>query len=130
MRVGIYNAMLIFLCQNYWLWQIVLTASAVFTLFTETCFAFLVWNRKWRPVMVSCSVLLHLGIGLIMGLTVFSLFMLTMVLAFVPPDTMRAYVDGLGEWFGRLRGKTAQRLGRSRPRNWCSAGRKRWPYPE
>ena len=39
--------------------------------------------------------LLHLGIGLVMGLTVFSLLMLVMVLAFVPPDVMRVFVDEL-----------------------------------
>ncbi|HVS36246.1 MAG TPA: HTTM domain-containing protein [Gemmataceae bacterium] len=105
MRVGVYRAMLVFLSQNFWLWQIVLTASAVFTVFTETCFTFLVWNKKWRPVMVSCSVFMHLGIGLIMGLDVFSLFMLTMVLAFVPPDTIRAYLDQIGGRFLSNRAK-------------------------
>ena len=53
--------------------------------------------------MVSCSVLLHLGIGLVMGLSVFSLFMLAMVLAFVPPEVMRIFVDELSDkvrgWF-------------------------------
>ena len=49
--------------------------------------------------MVSCSVLMHLGIGLVMGLVVFSLFMLTMVMAFVPPDQIRLYLDQIGEWF-------------------------------
>ena len=60
--------------------------------------------------MVSCSVLMHLGIGLIMGLSVFSLFMLTMVLAFVPPETMRVFLEDLGEKAGgRFKRKPLQR---------------------
>ena len=106
---GRLRAMLVFLCQNFRLWQIVLTASVIFTLFTETCFTFLVWNKKWRPVMVSCSVFLHLGIGLIMGLVVFSLFMLTMVLAFVPPDVIRVYLDRIGGWFRSSSGRRRRR---------------------
>jgi Vitamin K-dependent gamma-carboxylase len=95
MRVGLYNQLLVFLCQNRWLWEIFMSASVAFTLFTEVCFTFLVWNKRWRPIMVACSVLMHVGIGVIMGLVVFSLFMLTMVLAFVPPDQMRIFVESL-----------------------------------
>ncbi len=101
MRVGLYDQALIFLCNHRPLWEICLTSGVVFTLFTEISFTFLVWGRRWRPFMVSCSVLMHLGIGLIMGLTVFSALMLTMVLAFVPPDVMRVFVDDL---LGKLRG--------------------------
>ncbi len=99
MRVGLYDSYLTFLCQNYWLWQLFMTGGVIFTLFNEICFTFLVWNKKWRPVMVSTSVLMHLGIGLVMGLVVFSLFMFTMVLAFVPPDQIRLYLDQIGDWF-------------------------------
>ena len=103
MRVGLYNWLLLVLCQNYWLWEIVLTASTVFTLFTETCFTFLVWNRKLRPFMVACSVFLHLGIGLLMGLVTFQpVHARAMVLAFVPPDQMRHYVDGIRGWLAGL----------------------------
>jgi hypothetical protein len=96
MRVGLYNELLYVLCRNEWLWQICMTSGVVFTLFTEISFPYLVWSKRWRPFMVSCSVLMHLGIGLIMGLSVFSLFMLVMVLAFVPPETMRAFLDDFG----------------------------------
>jgi hypothetical protein len=101
MRVGLYNELLYFLCQHEWLWQISMTAGVVFTLFTEISFPYLVWSKHLRPFMVSCSVLMHLGIGLIMGLSVFSLYMLVMVLAFVPPETIRAFVDDLGEKMSR-----------------------------
>jgi hypothetical protein len=97
MRVGLYNELLYLLCRNLWLWEICMTAGVAFTLFTEISFTYLVWSKFWRPFMVSCSVLMHLGIGLIMGLSVFSLYMLVMVLAFVPPETMRAFVDEIGD---------------------------------
>jgi hypothetical protein len=100
MRVYLYNEMLIFLCQHLWLWQLFMTGSAIFTLFTEIGFIFLAWRKGWRPIMVTCSVMLHLGIGLIMGLTLFSLLMLVMVFSFVPPDSARIFVDDL---IGRLR---------------------------
>ena len=95
MRVGLYDQALTFLCQHRPLWEMCLTSGVVFTLFTEIGFPFLVWRPRWRPFMLSCSVLLHLGIGLVMGLSVFSLLMLVMVLAFVPPETMRVFVDEL-----------------------------------
>ena len=101
MRVGLYDQALTFLCNYRPLWEICLTSGVVFTLFTEIGFTFLVWGRRWRPFMVTCSILMHLGIGLIMGLTVFSLLMLTMVLAFVPPNVMRVFVDDL---LGKMRG--------------------------
>ena len=108
MRVGLYDRALTFLCNHRPLWEICLSSGVVFTLFTEIGFTFLVWQRRWRPIMVSCSVLLHLGIGLIMGLSVFSLLMLVMVLAFVPPEVMRAFVDDLiAKMRGRLRARSA-----------------------
>jgi hypothetical protein len=102
MRVGLYNQMLVFLTRHRWLWEILLSASAVFTLFTEIGFTFLVWNKKWRPIMLGCSALMHLGIGVIMGLVGFSLFMLTMAASFLPPDQLRPFLLSLGD---SIRGK-------------------------
>jgi Vitamin K-dependent gamma-carboxylase len=119
MRVGLYNELLYLLSRNEWLWQICMTAGVVFTLFTEISLPYLIWSKRWRPFMVSCSVLMHLGIGLIMGLSVFSLFMLVMVLAFVPPETIRAFVDEWGEKVRRLI-KQMRRGRRALPRKrWC-----------
>jgi hypothetical protein len=108
MRVGVYIGFLTFLCQNRWLWELFMTGGVIFTLFTEICFTFLVWNKKWRPVMVTCSILIHLGIGLVMGLVTFSLFMHVMVLAFVPPDQMRRWLDA--QIFERFRGAIQPRV--------------------
>ena len=106
MRVGLYNDALVFLCNHRALWEVCMSSGALFTLFTEIGFPFLVWQRPLRPLMVSCSILMHLGIGLVMGLSVFSLFMMVMVLAFVPPETMRAFVD---DWADKLRGLRAMK---------------------
>ncbi len=88
-----YAAILQFLSQNRLLWELSMSAGCLFTLFVEIGFPFLVWSRKWRWWMVSGSVLLHTGIGVCMGLTTFSLCMLCMVMAFVPPEAVRELID-------------------------------------
>jgi hypothetical protein len=44
-------------------------------------------------LMICASVMMHTGIGIIMGLTTFSLLMLCLVLAFVPAATHHAFVE-------------------------------------
>jgi len=75
--------------SNRWLWEGYMSAGVAFTLFTEIGFSFLVWTRM-RPVMVTCAILLHLGIALNMGLIVFSLFMFALLLgAWMPGSAVR-----------------------------------------
>jgi hypothetical protein len=93
------------LTQHRWLWEVLMGGGVVFTLFTELGFPFLVWLRSFRWVMVCCSVLMHLMIGLIMGLIVFSLFMMVMVMAFIPPAAMRQFLDAAGQRLRRLVGR-------------------------
>jgi len=50
--------------------------------------------------MICFSVLLHLGIGLFMGLTTFSLMMMIFVCSFIPPETIQRAVTAVT---GRLR---------------------------
>lgn len=83
------------LAKTRWLWETAMGAGIVFTLAMELSFAFLVWDRRWRWVMICGSVALHLGIGLFMGLTTFSLMMMIFVCSFVPPETVRRVIDGL-----------------------------------
>ena len=52
-------------------------------------------SRTTYQTVLGFNMLLHLGIGLVMGLSVFSLLMLVMVLAFVPPEVMHVFVDEL-----------------------------------
>jgi hypothetical protein len=97
LRVPLYYDFLVFLCQHRWLWEIAMSSGVIFTLFTELSFAFLVWLKRWRWVMLSCAVLFHTGIGLLMGLVTFSLMMLCLVLSFVPPEASRLFLTRVAE---------------------------------
>ena len=59
-------------------------------------FPFLVWNHKLKWIMICGSIMLHTGIGLLMGLTTFSLCMITLVLSFVPPAFIKNLIDRYG----------------------------------
>src|SRR5262249_30420951 len=87
-----YREWLQFLARHRPLWEVVMTGSAAFTIATEVGFPFLVWTRL-RPWCVLGSVLMHTGIAFTMGLTTFSLFMLCMVLVFVPPEYVRPFLE-------------------------------------
>jgi hypothetical protein len=102
MQVWSYDAFLRFLCAHRWLWELVMTGGVAFTLFTEVGFPFLVWNRKLRWWMIAVAVILHTTIAFAMGLRTFSLLMLTMLCAFVPPDTVESMRSRLRNWAGRL----------------------------
>ena len=65
--------------------------ATLFTLFLELGLPILVWTRL-RPVMVIMSVLLHFGIAVFMGLTVFGLYMFCLVLCYVPARLIRERV--------------------------------------
>jgi hypothetical protein len=84
----LYRGLMTFLAGHRWMWEIFITGGVVYTLCVEIGFPFLVWDRRWRWVMVCGSILLHTGIGLFMGLTAFSLFMLVFVSSFVPPEAI------------------------------------------
>jgi hypothetical protein len=84
-----YRQMMRFLAEHRLLWEVVMEGGSYFTLVLELSFPFLVWNRRLRPLYVTGAFALHTAIALLMGLVTFSLLMATMVLAFVPGETMR-----------------------------------------
>ena len=84
--------------------QLLANVSALFTLAFEIGFAFLIWRRRWRPRLLAAAVLLHLGIGVLMGLGAFGLVMLTACCAFVPPAQCRAVVEVVGRRVRSLAG--------------------------
>lgn len=102
-----YNLMK-FLASHRWLWETLMTLGIGFTLLVEISFPFLVWNPRWRWVMVCCSILLHTGIGLSMGLVSFSLMMMVMVLSFVPGELIAGWCDGVVGAVGRLGSRAAK----------------------
>jgi hypothetical protein len=77
------------LAENRLLYEVTMTTAALFTLSFEISYAFLIWRPRTRWLLLSMAFVLHGLIGVFMGLKTFSLMMLTMNLAFVPPETMR-----------------------------------------
>jgi len=107
MDVSLYLQFVTFLAKHRLLWEIAMTSGVLFTLFVELGFPFLVWNRRIRPYMIMGSVMLHIGIGTIMGLATFSLMMLIMVMSFIPGSVTRWAVYGAWDW---LRGLTPAQI--------------------
>jgi len=67
--------------------------GVAFTFVIELGFPFLVWTRL-RPWMVMGAAGLHFGIGTFMGLIVFSLFMMAMLLCYLPGAAIRERLFG------------------------------------
>jgi len=89
----VYVEFLRFLAEHRFLWELLMVVGTYATVALEISFPFLVWRPKLRWLMVSASILMHTAIGLIMGLSTFSLFMFCLVLAFVPASAHHAFVD-------------------------------------
>jgi hypothetical protein len=71
---------------------------SLFTLLVEIGLPILIWTRL-RPLMVICSAMLHLGIAIIMGLSVFGLYMFALLLCYFPAALIRdriAWAPGAG----------------------------------
>ena len=81
------------LASSRWVWEVFSTLGCLFTLWVELTFIFLVWDMRWRWLVVIGSILMHLGIGLMMGLTTFSIIMLVMVSSFMSAESVRLVVD-------------------------------------
>jgi len=64
-----------------------------FTWGLEITLPFLVWTRL-RPLMIWMAVLLHAGIGVLMGLNLFELLMMVMLLVFFPTGVIRDRLRG------------------------------------
>ncbi len=69
---------------------LVTNALTLTTLWWEVTYPALVWPRLTRPPVLAMAVLVHLGIGLAMGMMEFGLAMIVANLAFVSPATVRA----------------------------------------
>jgi len=90
MNWGVYEDVMVWLCQHRWLWESVCAFGCLFTIVLEIGFIFLVWWRPTRWTMIGGAVILHVGIGMIMGLTTFSLFMMCLLLSFVPAESIHS----------------------------------------
>lgn len=76
------------LTANQLILGIFLVGGTYFTLFFEISYAFLIWNKHTRWLMLFMAVVLHGLIGLIMGLKTFSLMMLVMNAVFLPTSVV------------------------------------------
>jgi hypothetical protein len=94
-----YREGLVYLAKHRPLWEVLMTASAAFTIGLELGFPCLVWTRL-RWLCVFSSILMHVGIAFTMGLTSFGMLMVCMVLAFAPPEYVRPWLES----FRRHRG--------------------------
>jgi hypothetical protein len=65
------------------------------TVFWETFYCTLIWNRFARPIMLWMAVAIHGGIALFLGMITFGVAMIIANLAFVQPATIRSWVDPL-----------------------------------
>ena len=65
-------------------WPVVVSLITLVSLFWELGYAALIWPRLSRPWMLAIAVLVHLGIGLCLGMLTFGMAMLVANLAFWP----------------------------------------------
>ena len=87
-------------------YPIAINILSQFTVLWEMSYAVFVWPRLTRPIVVSLSIPLHLGIALCMGMTTFGLIMIVANVAFLSPDLVRSI---MGRFSGRsspVAGKT------------------------
>jgi hypothetical protein len=63
-----------------------------FIMIFQAAFPILVWNRLARPLMLGLSIIVWASLAPITGLLTFSLLMMVLNLAFVPPQVVRSWL--------------------------------------
>jgi hypothetical protein len=102
LHLRLYRDFVQYMADHLWFRETLLNGGAAFTIVLELSLPFLIWIRRWRPYLIGAAVLLHTGIGVIMGLTTFSLLMLCLLLAFIPGEAVRRALQLSVDW---LRGQ-------------------------
>jgi len=108
MQYEAYMGVLEFLADHRWLWELVMSGMAVFTLVLELGFPFAVWMPQMRLPFVICAILFHTGIGILMGLRMFSFLMCALLLSFLKPGEIRGIFSWIGGWLGLGENSSAQ----------------------
>lgn len=96
-----------------WLYQLLTVGTWVWELF----FSVLIWQSRWRPLMLSLGVLMHLGIGMFMGMWTFGLAMIFLYVAFVPPPVLTLVGQRWRHFWNRLMMNEQHPQSRRRQRN-------------
>jgi uncharacterized membrane protein YphA (DoxX/SURF4 family) len=73
------------------------------TVFWETFYAFLIWPRYTRPLMLIAAFFVHSGIAIFLGMPTFGIAMLIGNLAFLSPSTTQLLVQAPQWLIGALR---------------------------
>ncbi len=79
--------------SNRPLYSVMAAGGVAYTFVIELGFPFLIWTRL-RPWLIIGAAGLHFGIGSFMGLIVFSLFMMAMLLCYLPGAAIRERLFG------------------------------------
>ena len=70
----------------------------------ELCFAFLIWNRLARPLLLGLALPIWIGTALLTGMTSWALMMLVANLAFASPTFLRNCFTRRSATTGQLTG--------------------------
>lgn len=84
------------LAEQYWLVNLMTYAVLVI----EMGYFFLIWGQRTRPWFLALALLLHLGIGVMMGLYFFAAVMIAGHLSFIRHD----WLARLGQWWRQRMG--------------------------
>ena len=91
-----YESLLRWTVSHRPLYAALAAGGVAFTFICEIGLPFLVWTRA-RPYIVICGLFLHAGIAVFMGLWIFSLLMMTLLLAYLPAPPIRDYLFSNGK---------------------------------
>jgi predicted DCC family thiol-disulfide oxidoreductase YuxK len=83
-------------------WPWLLNLLTHFALAFELGYPVLIWVRVLRPLLVTTAIVMHVGIGLTLGLGEFGLAMIAANLAFVSGPWLRSLVAGRSQPSGRV----------------------------
>jgi hypothetical protein len=88
-----YEVWLRFMVQERFVYACMAGFMVVFTFVMELGLPILIWTRL-RPYFIVLGCLFHFGISLSMGLNIFGLFMMTLLLSYVPGCAIRGQLRG------------------------------------
>lgn len=83
-------------------WPLLLNLLTHFSLALELGYPVLIWVRILRPLFLTAVIVMHVGIGLTLGLVEFGLAMIAANLAFLPGPWLRSLVSGRAQPSGRV----------------------------
>lgn len=74
-------------------YPVLLAVMCHITVMWELSFCVFVWNLRLRPIILSMAVVMHLGIGICLGMMTFGLVMLIGCTSFITPTFIRRLID-------------------------------------